>query len=58
MAIVKQYMDGNCKVTFCDDYYVKTKDEVTNLLSTAAEIYANARAKRLLSEYEKTNEAN
>lgn len=51
-------MDGNCKVTFCDDYYVKTKEEVTNLLSTTAEIYANARAKRLLSEYEKTNEAN
>lgn len=52
MAIVKEYMDGNCKITFCDDYCVKTKEEVDKLLANAAEIYMRSRINKLLKEQE------
>jgi len=41
MAIVEQYMDGNCKITIHDDFCVKTKKEMDIILDNIANIYIN-----------------
>lgn len=50
MAIVEQYMDGNCKVTICDDYFYKTQEEIDAALRRISKIYAEDRYQRYLKE--------
>jgi len=40
MAIVEEYMSGNCKISFDDKYAVKTKEEVNKILKQISEIYS------------------
>ena len=53
MAIVEQYMDGNCKITICDDYCVKTKKEIDAILDDVARIYINHYCDLAIKEKEK-----
>jgi hypothetical protein len=41
MAIVKDYMDGNCHVVIHDDCFV-SKEEIPKLLHNMAEIYTRS----------------
>lgn len=38
MAVVMEYMSGNCKITVMDDYMVKTKEETQQILDNMAKI--------------------
>lgn len=54
MAVVKDYMDGNCRIVIHDDCCITDPDEVKKILDSIAEIYVRSRMKARLEEQMKT----
>jgi hypothetical protein len=52
MAVVKDYMDGNCRIVIYDDYCVKTQKEVDEIIATVARIYRRYFTEKALKEME------
>lgn len=40
MALVKEYMDGNCKIHIYDDYCIKDKVEIQKILDRISLMYS------------------
>lgn len=45
MAVIKDYVDGECRVIIHDDCVVKTKEEAEEIKRTLAAIYVEYRRK-------------
>jgi len=52
MAVVKDYMDGNCRIVIYDDHCVKTQKEVDEILENVARIYRRYFINKALKEME------
>ncbi len=39
MAVIKEYYEGNTKITVCDDFCVKTDEEAKEILKKMSDIY-------------------
>jgi len=53
MAVVADYMDGNCRIVICDDYCVKTQEEKDKILKRVADIYVRHYTQKAMAEIEK-----
>lgn len=53
MAIVDDYMDGNCRIIIHDDYVAKTPKEQEKILKNLAETYVKYRLREAAEEVEK-----
>lgn len=53
MAVVADYMDGNCRIIIKDDYAVKTEEEKQKILKNMAEIYVKHRLREAAEAAEK-----
>lgn len=42
MSIVEDYYSGNTHIVICDDYCVKTQEEIDSILDRIGRIWANS----------------
>jgi hypothetical protein len=46
LAVIKEYYEGNTKITVCDDFCVTTDEEAKEILKKMGDIYAKYFMKR------------
>lgn len=46
MAVIKEYMSGNCKITVHDDYITHDPDEIKRIIDRVSRIVIDAEIRR------------